>query len=163
VGLEGGLNTYSYALNNPVQHADPFGLWVKRCSRKLGSKNSPATSRFNPLHHEYLNVSGIILSFQAGDNWLWSQGRIDNNEDQDKGCDMVCTDDKFDAYVLKAAQEIGAPTYCIAAYPGTTPYILGARNCQTWVSDVLKKAREEYQKNENARNVNEEFIAYGIL
>ena len=26
IGLSGGLNTYSYALNNPLYHADPYGL-----------------------------------------------------------------------------------------------------------------------------------------
>lgn len=28
VGLLGGINTYSYALNNPIGFYDPYGLWV---------------------------------------------------------------------------------------------------------------------------------------
>jgi uncharacterized protein RhaS with RHS repeats len=28
IGLLGGINTYSYALNNPIGFYDPYGLWV---------------------------------------------------------------------------------------------------------------------------------------
>ncbi len=28
IGLLGGLNTYSYALSNPIMYYDPYGLWV---------------------------------------------------------------------------------------------------------------------------------------
>ena len=29
IGLDGGLNTYSYALNNPYRYVDPLGLDVE--------------------------------------------------------------------------------------------------------------------------------------
>lgn len=148
IGLEGGINTYAYAENDPVLNSDPFGLWVKRCSRKLGDREKPEVRSRTPFRHDYLNVSGRILSFQAGGNIAWSQGRIDGNEDQNKGCVMVCDDDKFDAYVLASADEIGAPKYCLIAYPGTLPHLAGARNCQTWADDVLQRAKEKYLKAE---------------
>lgn len=150
IGLEGGINGYIYAEANPIRYTDPMGLWVKRCSRKLGDPSKPATNQrfYNLLRHDYLNISGQIRSFQAGDNMAWSQGRIDRNEDQEKGCQMVCDDDKFDKYVLDAVNEIGAPTYCVIAYPGSIYHALGARNCQTWANDVLNKAKEKYLKDE---------------
>jgi len=56
----------------------PHGLWVKRCSRNLGDTSKPATNQrfYNLLRHDYLNVSGDILSFQAGHNMAWGQRRI---------------------------------------------------------------------------------------
>jgi len=153
IGLDGGFNTYAYAELNPVRYSDPLGLWVKRCARGLGDKDKPAKKPSgNPLRHDYISVSGQIVSFQAGDGasaMLWSQGRIDDNEYPDNPkCEMVCSDDKFDQYVLEAAREIGAPSYCVTAYPMTTPWIYGARNCQTWADDVLILAKEKYLEKE---------------
>jgi RHS repeat-associated protein len=37
IGLGGGINTYTYGLDNPISNVDPLGLWVKRCSRTLGA------------------------------------------------------------------------------------------------------------------------------
>jgi RHS repeat-associated protein len=146
-GGEGGLNLYRYADNNPIASSDPLGLWVKRCSRQLGNPEGPNRSGNNPIRHDYLVVSGEILSFQAGNNWLWSQGRIDTGgEDPNRTCPVVCSDDAFDDFVLRAAATVGAPNYCLVATPGTLGHALGGRNCQTWADDVLKLARENYLK-----------------
>jgi len=83
---------------------------------------------------------------------VWSQGRIDDDELPDNPkCKMVCDDQKFDQYVLDAAKDIGAPNYCVVAYPGTTPWLLGARNCQTWASDVLNMAKRKYLDGEQCQ------------
>jgi hypothetical protein len=80
---------------------------------------------------------------------IWGQGRIDDNErPANSKCAMVCSDNKFDKYVKQAAKEIGAPTYCVTAYPGTLPHLLGARNCQTWADDVLNLAKKKYREKE---------------
>ena len=151
IGLDGGINTYAYALMNPVRFVDRFGLWVKRCARELGNPNNPAMApRLNPLRHDYLSVSGNILSFQAGtgNGWrdmFWSQGWIDerNEHPDNPKCVMVCEDENFDKYVFQARLDIGAPTYCII------PGVPGASNCQTWASDVLDLAKKNYLENED--------------
>ncbi len=148
IGVESGLNTYAYAEANPLRYADPLGLWVKRCKRKLGNRENGNADQNSPLRHDYLNVSGSILSFQAGDSMIWSQGWIDDNERTDRMCQMVCDDDKFDNYVFQAANEIGAPAYCVMANPGTLPHLSGARNCQTWANDVLALAKKKYLESE---------------
>jgi hypothetical protein len=90
-------------------------------------------------------VSGKILSFQAGSNFAYSDGRLDENENGETGCRMVCEDNKFDGYVLAAADKIGEPKYCAIAW---FPNAFGARNCQSWVRDVLEEAIEKYLENE---------------
>lgn len=157
IGLDGGINTYAYANGNPISNIDPLGLWVKRCSRLLGNKNSRGTSVHNPLRHDYLNVSGVYAGLYAGSNPVWSQGDIrvgPNVETDDFKCDDVCRDDKFDQYVLAELVKAQAnpPTYCVAAAPvgllGSLAYGAGGRNCQSWVNEVLQKAKAAYLKNE---------------
>ena len=155
VGLRGGVNSYLYATASPVHYIDALGLWVKRCARGLGGKNKPPKTPggWDLLRHDYLSVSGAILSFQAGPNgvkdMISSQGRIDdiNEYPSNPKCKMICADNKLDKYVKAAASVVGAPYYCVWAYPGSAAYRGGSRNCQTWVDDVLNKAKQEYIKN----------------
>ena len=151
IGLAGGLNTFGYALQNPVKYTDPYGLWVKLCSRKLGNlDNEPMTPSGNPLRHDYISISGKTLSFQAGSNMLFSQGDVEIDEEKPSNpkCKMVCNDDKFDSYVEKAAKQVGKPAYCVYAYPGTMLHAYGARNCQTWAKEVLNVEKRDYLANE---------------
>ncbi|ACM19395.1 RHS repeat protein [Geotalea daltonii FRC-32] len=150
VGLDEGVTLFIYSGNDPILNEDPLGLWVKRCSRALGNKNKPKTSKYNPLRHDYLSVSGTFVGFQRGSNMLWSKGRVDvgkdKEEDNGKCHTTICSDDRFDKYVMAFVDY--APTYCIAANPDTIQHAAGARNCQTWADTVIKKAKENYRKNE---------------
>ena len=53
IGLDGGLNTYSYALSNPARFADPLGLDVLRCVRPLDG-TSFAVSKYS---HTYACIT----------------------------------------------------------------------------------------------------------
>jgi RHS repeat-associated protein len=157
IGLAGGnYSTYGYADENPVSFSDPMGLYVKLCSRWLGNPKSKATWRINPYRHDYLDVSGQFIGFYSapGANPAWGQGVVAGQNEQDGGrCSSLCSDNKFDAYVLAAAQEIGAPTYCAIAsaefgIPGLAAVAAGAQNCQSWARDVIAKAKQNYLAHE---------------
>jgi RHS repeat-associated protein len=158
IGLRGGnYSTYGYADENPVSFSDPMGLYVKLCSRWVGNPKNKATSRLNPIRHDYLDVSGQFIGFYSapGANPAWGSGVVAGQNEQDGGrCSPLCNDDKFDAYVMAAAQEIGAPTYCAIAsaefgLSGLAAEAAGARNCQSWARDVIAKAKQNYLAHEN--------------
>jgi len=158
IGLGGGnYSTYGYADENPVSFTDPLGLWVKLCSRWTGSPKNSATSRLNPTRHDYPDVSGQFIGFYSAPhaNPAWGKGVVTDPGEQDGGrCSPLCNDNKFDAYVLAAAQEIGQPTYCAIAsaefgLSGLAAEAAGARNCQSWARDVIAKAKQNYLAHES--------------
>ncbi|MDX1455620.1 MAG: RHS repeat-associated core domain-containing protein [Gammaproteobacteria bacterium] len=154
IGLADGPNTYIYGYSNAISNSDVLGLWVSRCARELGGPSARATTQnwINPFRHDYLNISGDFLGFgpkeDTAGNLIWGEGKVSSDEIIGKACNMICFDDKFDSYVKEAAAEIGEPNYNLAAFRGLPAHMAGARNCQTWVDDVINLAKEKYIEGE---------------
>jgi len=146
IGLKGGLSTYGYTDADPPGATDSLGLWVERCARGLGNKHKPERSpRGNPVRHDYLSVSGEVLSFGPTGSMLLSPGKVGDNEyPTNPQCATICAAKEFDEFVLAAAKDVGAPDYCVFATEGSRMHARGMRNCQTWVDDVLALAKRRY-------------------
>lgn len=155
IGLEGGDNLYLYANANSINLTDPMGLWVNLCARKLGDPDGNVMDPSgNPVRHDFLVISGKVRSFQRCSNIFLNQGWVDRRSEgpgserrMNYKCKRICSDDKFDKYVLEAANN--APNYNITAYKWNPIYWFGFRNCQSWASEVIEKAKEKYLKNED--------------
>lgn len=51
IGLRGGLNTYGYALNDPVNSVDPFGLWHLLIHKSVIPQFSSHLNPINAVQH----------------------------------------------------------------------------------------------------------------
>ena len=120
-------------------HDEESGLYYNR-----HRYYDPMQSSGNPVRHDFLMAGEDIYSFQAGEdsgwlNMIWSDGWTDKeNESPNALCTVISEDPE---YADAAENVVGLKRkYNIAAYPGTLPHALGARNCQTWANDVLREA-----------------------
>jgi len=151
MGLDGGVNNYSYALNNTLSYKDSKGLIVKYCIRDLDVVGHPDTQQVDPqLHHSFIYVNGMTIGLTTNDPKLSRRciiegpGMLDpNNPDDLKvvnqpgymngSCQTIDCDSEL-ALMLATYQD-PVPHYCLK--PGGAGN--SAKNCQEWAVDKIKE------------------------
>jgi len=147
IDLEGSLNRYGYAEGRPTSSIDPLGLKTFMCVKPLdalggeGARSGPDV-RGNPLHHQYLCISGGKGGYTCGGqdqrgerfDWAWGPG--------------IPSKDKFNAALC---EENEPDNECIEQcllkkFTGPRPrYGIGPQgtDCQEWADDALTDCRKQ--------------------
>jgi RHS repeat-associated protein len=147
IGLEGGINPYIYAYDDPLRFSDPKGLDVYMCKRPLralggsGTRSGPDIFG-NPLYHQYACVviggtqicgGQTIERSRERDWWPWGPGlRTTDDRFNPDTCTKLDESVCMDNCMMSAIANPYRPSYGLFG-PGT--------NCQGWVDDALAKCR----------------------
>lgn len=148
IGLEGGLNLYAYAENDPVNRIDPLGLATFLCRKPLdalggsqpgsGTRSGPEVP-WNPLYHQFICVArpgGISCGGQtaggSGFTHLYNEGLPSDDSFDPNRCEPVDKSDSCFENCLLATFSGERPSYGLTG-PGT--------NCQEWSNDALAFCR----------------------
>ncbi|AJQ93349.1 hypothetical Protein YC6258_01301 [Gynuella sunshinyii YC6258] len=91
-------------------------------------------------------VNSTTYSFQAGGNFLWSEGNVNiNDEDPNRAsCNIIWNDNDHDQYVEYVISQKNIPQYGIGPQ---------AADCQEWSNEVLEEASDLYDQSHHPYTV----------
>jgi RHS repeat-associated protein len=130
IGLDGGLNTYSYVRASPVLLFDADGLLVLICSRPLQG----LPFQLGPIRHDFIALKGQDFGFHC-DGCSWSGPGIVKGPRYEQRPFRNCKEEKcVDEALLLAnimRDKLAPP-----------PYHLLCFNCQNWSQLQVDRARK---------------------
>ena len=129
IGLEGGLNTYSYTKSSPLAHSDPLGLLVRLCSRPL--KRLPI--QIGRLRHEFIDLNGTDWGFYCVGSAcpIFGRGQVLPNIEA-RPFRNCMTWDCINESTLQAN--------ILASQSSPPSYDLFCSNCQNWAIEMLTRS-----------------------
>ena len=130
IGLDGGLNTYAYVVNNPLRWVDPLGLDVQICSKL-----------WHP--HTFICVDGNCSGKYPSGNPFSSPGEI--RDDSPNKSSASCSDvpdqksdqECFEQCITKRINKRGPPG---------DRYNYSTANCGQWAEDTILECRSQCTK-----------------
>jgi RHS repeat-associated protein len=143
IGQNGGLNSYSYTENNPVNYTDRYGLETNICLRPLGG--TPQGPTFPVVNHTYGCVGDPISGWTCDSTIPSSGGALENTWPFGPGSSGKPSNPSNDYYDPKSCHKVVDDNECIEKCilkkwgQGRPWYQVGpgGTDCQEYTYDVI--------------------------